>query len=405
MVYVSYHIFEHYSSVRNLAGPHKGLPRIKETQQQQQSATSGVNRESNRDSGSIPQAQLDEMYTHVTRSLPPNHGIAPERIYQLLRQGDPWESIVDQLVAELAGPLEEPVETSDKEGSLAVVDAGLVDTSSTTNNPHQVDKRLVYREPSESLDQSSACSTTAGTPTGSTDGREIRRMGRPRKEAMVDDDRVVVEIPKSHSAREDSLVPGAGSSSQASSSATGSTVSLAPSTPDVGESTPSTSKVVSSVRRPHGHKRQLTFGSTGGGDPATTTRRVTRSRKVGGGSSSGGGGGAAGGTTTRKTYSVLGKNMKQQTTEASHSSMQDASPAAASEAEPPLRGKEKRNARKRRAEISRRERIEAEAWGLGCDDVDSSGGGVDGPDESIRRTRGDVSRNESAVNGIKELYI
>ena len=30
MVYVSYHIFEHYSSVRNLAGPHKGLPRIKE---------------------------------------------------------------------------------------------------------------------------------------------------------------------------------------------------------------------------------------------------------------------------------------------------------------------------------------------------------------------------------------
>lgn len=30
MVYVSYHIFEHYSSVRNLAGPHKGPPRIKE---------------------------------------------------------------------------------------------------------------------------------------------------------------------------------------------------------------------------------------------------------------------------------------------------------------------------------------------------------------------------------------
>jgi len=30
MVYVSYHIFEHYSSVRNLAGPHKGLPKIKE---------------------------------------------------------------------------------------------------------------------------------------------------------------------------------------------------------------------------------------------------------------------------------------------------------------------------------------------------------------------------------------
>lgn len=28
MLYLSYHIFEHYSSVRNLKGPHVGLPRV-----------------------------------------------------------------------------------------------------------------------------------------------------------------------------------------------------------------------------------------------------------------------------------------------------------------------------------------------------------------------------------------
>jgi len=41
MVYVSYHIFEHYSSVRNLAGPHKGLPKIKEVSQRPRTGCAG----------------------------------------------------------------------------------------------------------------------------------------------------------------------------------------------------------------------------------------------------------------------------------------------------------------------------------------------------------------------------
>ena len=81
-----------------------------------------------------------------------------------------------------------------------------------------------------------------------------------------------------------------------------------------------------------------------------------------------------------------------------------------------LRGKAKREARKRRAEIGRRERIEAEAWGIGggLDDVDESSNNAN----EGRRTRGAAGaaaaaaasgrrreEGEGAIKGIKELYI
>jgi len=78
-----------------------------------------------------------------------------------------------------------------------------------------------------------------------------------------------------------------------------------------------------------------------------------------------------------------------------------------------LRGKAKREARKRRAEIGRRERIEAEAWGIGggLDDADGSSNNAN----EGRRTRGAAGaaaaagkrreEGEGAIKGIKELYI
>lgn len=156
--------------------------------------------------------------------------------------------------------------------------------------------------------------------------------------------------------------------------------------------------------RPIGtRKRQLTSAS----DSVRMNGRSNRFR--GSINTHGGSGGyvvSASSPTHKKQFSVLGKNMpRRESASANHASESVASSTRSASAgqgsAPVLRGKEKREARKKRAELSRRERIEAEAWGVGEDEEDGKGKKA-GMTLRARRSGGD---DATATKALKELYI
>lgn len=277
---------------------------------------------------------------------------------------------------------------------------------------------LAYREV-ESAPSPTGSHATA-TPAGSTDGRKIKPMGRPRLEGkstnsrrraagQADGDENDDDGYETQRSSQDSFGASQGSR-------TGSTVSLGGGS-DGSETTGSTCPlgatpgpsrsdvlpVLSSPARPtHGRKRQLTSVSA----TDQSSRRITRSRN-------GTQAGSASGAHARRTFSVLGKNMAKVRDPAvvSTSAPSDAPNGSSGQDDQVLRGKAKREARKRRAEIGRRERIEAEAWGIGggLDDAEEGGGNAN----EGRRTRGAAAavsgrkkeEGEGTIKGIKELYI
>jgi hypothetical protein len=335
---------------------------------------------------------VEESVKFVLRSLPPDHGVSEDDIRRRLQRGDAWETVVDDLVAEV-GAEEEDVEVDAVETKLDKEDAApgwRVDAAPGTH--------LAWRDNDESAPSPTGSHATC-TPTGSADGRKIKAMGRPRLEGKAARTRRVAGSAESGPAQDDddgyetSSLDSFGASQ---GSRTGSTISLGGgsdgsgstgSTCPLGDVAASTSTALPSVPSParptHGRKRQLTSVSAND----QSSRRITRSRN----------GGTLPGSPARKTFSVLGKNMAK---------VRDPAVTSTSEAlnadDQVLRGKAKREARKRRAEIGRRERIEAEAWGLGADEPAQDGQGEG------RRTRGGAAKKEEgegAIKGIKELYI
>jgi hypothetical protein len=115
---------------------------------------------------------------------------------------------------------------------------------------------------------------------------------------------------------------------------------------------------------------------------------------------------------TKRTFPVLGKNLQHLDPSALPQTKSSSSDPAPKSHVSGLTGKEKRTARKRRVEVSRREAIEAAAWGISGDededDTKTSG------KSSGRRTRGSARAGSQAISatgvegqvkGIKELYI
>jgi hypothetical protein len=304
----------------------------------------------------------------VLRSLPPDHGVSEDDIRRRLQRGDAWETVVDDLVAEV-GAEEEDIEVDAVETKLDKEEGASGWTVDAATGSH-----LAYRDNVESAPSPTGSHATC-TPTGSTDGRKIKAMGRPRSEGRAARTRRVAGSAESGPAQDDD--DGYETSSLDSFGATCPLGDVAASTSTVLPSVPSP------ARPTHGRKRQLTSVSAND----QSSRRITRSRN----------GGTLPGSPARKTFSVLGKNMAK---------VRDPAVASTSEAlnadDQVLRGKAKREARKRRAEIGRRERIEAEAWGLGADEPAQDGQGEG------RRTRGGAAKKEEgegAIKGIKELYI
>ena len=399
--------------------------------------------ESARTGTSTTDPAIEESVKFVLRSLPPDHAVPEDRIRQRLGRGDAWETIVDDLLTELGAEEDEDVGAEGSERSVSMVEAKLgkdeTDPNHTTttgvdgtgrswsidsddpqrgggaHRHHHTHPHLAYRDGVGSPYPSSGGSNATGTPTGSTDGRKIKPMGKPRldrkaRRARVEgEDGVDEDDHRQRGSSLDSLVA-------SQESRTGSTVSLGGSEesqttgstcPLPAENTPASTSVAKSPARPtHGRKRQLTSASAND----QSSRRVTRSRQA-----SGSGPGSAPNTPTRRTFSVLGKNMKKVPPQDVELEVGEENVApteiGTGESNDVLRGKAKREARKRRAEIGRRERIEAEAWGLG-----GGGAGEDGEpeQETGRRTRGGAvgggmgkkkEEGEGAIRGIKELYI
>jgi hypothetical protein len=397
--------------------------------------------ENSRAGTSTTDPAIEESVKFVLRSLPPDHTVPEDRIRQRLGRGDAWETIVDELLTELGAEEDEDVGAEGSERSVSMVEARLGkdendpnhatttdvdatgrswsidsdDPQRSAHRHHHTHPRLAYRDGVGSPYPSSGGSNATGTPTGSTNGRKIKPMGKPRldrkaRRAQVEGEEGVDEDDqRQRGSSLDSLVT-------SQESRTGSTVSLGGSDesqttgstcPLPAEGAPASTSVVKSPARPtHGRKRQLTSASAN--DQAS--RRVTRSRQA-----SGSGPGSAPNTPTRRTFSVLGKNMKKVPPQDVELEVGEENVAptqtGAGESIDVLRGKAKREARKRRAEIGRRERIEAEAWGLGG----SGAGGDREPEQDTgRKTRGGAAgggigkkkeEGEGAIKGIKELYI
>ena len=95
-LYIAYHNWEHYSSVRNLEGPHTGLPRIKEH------PLPGTDDAENAQSGSSAQAQAEsseptEEEKMVMQSTTGNHSLAEIRRLMQEHSND-WAHVVEVLI-------------------------------------------------------------------------------------------------------------------------------------------------------------------------------------------------------------------------------------------------------------------------------------------------------------------
>lgn len=104
----SYHNWEHYSSIRNLTGPHTGLPRIIERNvslaAQQQVTNSAAKRSQHDDNEISSNPKPTEHEELILRSVP-GHTLSEVRV--LLKQhGNLWETVVEVLIAKDAAEAE-----------------------------------------------------------------------------------------------------------------------------------------------------------------------------------------------------------------------------------------------------------------------------------------------------------
>ena len=87
-LYIAYHDWEHYSSLRSLQGPHAGLPRIADTPPPAAAADAG----GEDDAAPEPRSTEEKMVLMST----PGHTL--QEIRPLLRELGDWESVVEELL-------------------------------------------------------------------------------------------------------------------------------------------------------------------------------------------------------------------------------------------------------------------------------------------------------------------
>lgn len=118
-LYIAYHNWEHYSSIRNIEGPHTGLPRIRElhsyTSTEQNSATA-VGKEAEK-------AELTEDEALVLRSV---KGYSLEQVRFYIKRHGGWEEALEAILAQNAV---DDDETEEEEDSLSTAGEATVMSS------------------------------------------------------------------------------------------------------------------------------------------------------------------------------------------------------------------------------------------------------------------------------------
>lgn len=350
MLYLSYHIFEHYSSVRNLAGPHKGLPRVTERDAAgnpvpSSEKTSTPSSSTRTYAGGLSFEKRQEL---IFNSLPPHVVPSTTKVHDLLESnaGD-WEKVVEILI-------EEDVAEAQVEEGLVVADSA---SEASGGSPPQ-----------------DAAANQSPPPPGvgvSVPALMLYRDGvKPRGGSpfTTSDD-----VETSTSASDGFATPVGADGKSVSPAASQTTDESGSAQPQSGNS--AVKRDAKASRPGSGRKRQLTSTSVVADcriktNPAETTTAKSEPRTV---------------------VKALGRNLPKVTSGT------------------PMRGKEKRDLRKAARERTRRERIEAESWGAAAPDSLSDkrvtrgmlAKGTNGSD-SNRSTDKFVT---TTSHGLKELHI
>lgn len=106
-LYIAYHNWEHYSSIRNVEGPHTGLPRIREYQ----GSSSNVTKESSSILEEEPeQAEPTEEEALVLRST---KGYSLEQVRFYIKRHGGWEEAMESILAQDAAKDDDETEEED----------------------------------------------------------------------------------------------------------------------------------------------------------------------------------------------------------------------------------------------------------------------------------------------------
>lgn len=179
MLYLSYHIFEHYSSVRNLAGPHKGLPRVVERNALAEPVPASSSSSSGNKSGGG--LSVEKRQDLVFQSLPPHIVPSPTKVETLLdsNNGD-WGKVIEILIEEDAAEaqVEEGLVVADSASEASGGSPPLQDGTATQPPPPppqgtaiSVPAMMLYRDSAKTRGTSPfATSDDVETNTSASDG-------------------------------------------------------------------------------------------------------------------------------------------------------------------------------------------------------------------------------------------
>lgn len=138
-LYIAYHNWEHYSSIRNLDGPHSGLPRIKEqtiASSTAAAAATSADSESKQTSRSTEPTMEEKM---VLQSISGDHDL--DEVRRLLSEnGNDWSHVVELI-------LEKDAAIDDEEAVGAELQALPPSSASTSGDPSTASDRLAVPPP------------------------------------------------------------------------------------------------------------------------------------------------------------------------------------------------------------------------------------------------------------------
>lgn len=148
-LYIVYHQWEHYSSVRNLAGPHSGPPQIRENLR-----PSSLQKEETNFNTTHDPAQLSTELNLLRKSLPEEVSYTNQDLKEMISRTGSWEKALEEILEEVGQ--EENESHSEPSSSQIRVKSTSKDLKPTS--------LVGYREPTPS----STSVTTASSPANST---------------------------------------------------------------------------------------------------------------------------------------------------------------------------------------------------------------------------------------------
>ncbi|EGG00290.1 uncharacterized protein MELLADRAFT_118089 [Melampsora larici-populina 98AG31] len=159
-LYIVYHQWEHYSSVRNLAGPHSGPPQIRENLRP--SSTSP--KEETHFNSSHDPTQLSTELNLLRKSLPEEVSYTNQELKEMISRTGSWEKALEEVLEER---VEEEESHSEQSSSSQV---RVISSSTSQDLKTSLSVGSGYREPTPS----STSVTTASSPANSTAPSSIR---------------------------------------------------------------------------------------------------------------------------------------------------------------------------------------------------------------------------------------